>query len=118
MPKKKNTKKPMKPNNRTQQQRDAEEASLYDWLLAQRILDEAGALEAFKVATLSETMPGWNSKPVDEEIGRALTSNDEELNAALETWWNKLVTPDTPLTLREIRALAFEDGVGKPEWAC
>jgi len=95
----------------------AEETRHYNWILAQRIFDDAGLLESWKKEQLNRTMPSWNAIAVEDDLGYALNSDNEDVVEALEAWWNKLVSPEMPMNIAEIRALALADGHGKPEWA-
>lgn len=83
-----------------------EEHRLADWLTTQRILHDCGALSAGKAAILTSTLGGWFRPPTDRELGRALNSDNPELNEALVTWFNRNELYPQPLTLTEIRVYA------------
>lgn len=82
------------------------EDELYDWLLAQRILASADALDADKMTRLDEELSEWNKPVEDDELAHAIAVDDPELNAAVETWWNVTGMPSAPLTFSEIRVKA------------
>ena len=90
------------------------EQELYQWLLTQRILHEAGLLEPAQVARL-DTMnvgtkvPRWDSPLTDEDWGHALTADNPELNAAFEAWWNATGMSPEPMTFAEIKAKALAE---------
>lgn len=91
----------------SRQDSDMTEPALYDWMLAQRILHDAGALDAWKVGEL-RSFPGSpiDEAPTDDELGHAIYVDHEELNEALETWWNTMQLSSIPLTFAEIRVKA------------
>ncbi|WP_431220099.1 hypothetical protein [Leifsonia xyli] len=83
-----------------------EEETLYQWLLAQRILFECGQLEAEKVTYLSQGAPGWNTPVTDSEFTYALAHDHQEMNSAFEIWFNFNGLAPEPLTFEEIRVKA------------
>ena len=78
----------------------------YDWLLEQRILLEADALEHDKIDQLNANIPGWDEVVTDNEFGHALAADHPGLNTALEIWWNAKGLSSSPLTFAEIRIKA------------
>lgn len=84
----------------------ANEQELYDWLLEQRILLEADALEPDKIVHLNANIAGWDEVVTDNEFGHALAADHAGLNTALEIWWNAKGLSSSPLTFAEIRIKA------------
>lgn len=93
----------------------SDEAALYDWLLTQRLLHEAGQLEAHKVRRLNESVPGWSAPVTDDEAARGLTSANPELRHAFTAWWNVKIEPGGKTTYAQIRERAAKDGVLRQE---
>jgi hypothetical protein len=87
----------------------SKEQELFDWLLVQRLLHQAGRLEPHKVAQLNERAPEWNSDVSDTDIAHALAKVDVDLNTALETWWNAKAMPGSPCTFAELRERAMRE---------
>lgn len=90
------------------------EHELYQWLLTQRILHEAGLLEPDQVALLDTMNDGtellkWNAPLTDEDWGHAMDADHPELNAAFEAWWNATGMSPEPMTFAQIKAKALAE---------
>ena len=85
---------------------DTSEHELYQWLLEQRLLHEAGQLDPAKVKLLDEKVPGWDEPVTDADGAHALSVDHPELNSAFESWWNVKGMPGSPMTFAEIRVKA------------
>ena len=83
---------------------DPSESDRCHWLIAQRLLNDVGVLDATKAEQLHCIAAGWPVAATDLEIAIAITVDDAGLNDALEIWWNLSAMPGTPITFAEIRA--------------
>ena len=83
---------------------DPSESDRCHWLIAQRLLNDVGVLDATKAEQLHCIAAGWPVAATDLEVAIAITVDDAGLNDALEIWWNLSAMPGTPITFAEIRA--------------
>ena len=82
------------------------EQEAYEWLLEQRILLDADALESYKIDHLNARMAGLDEVVTDDEFGHALDVDHPGLNTAMEVWWNAKGLSSSPLTFAQIRIKA------------
>jgi hypothetical protein len=82
------------------------EQEAYEWLLEQRLLNEAGQLEPDKIRNLNAEIPGWDQPVSDQEGGYVINCDNPALHRAFETWWNATGMPGAPLTFQAIRTAA------------
>jgi hypothetical protein len=80
---------------------------MYDWILTQWFLHDAGLLSQEKVEHLNAALPGWfEAYSIEENGGHPLVCENQDLHDAFEENWNAHRLSAIPLTFAEIQIKA------------